>query len=165
MSIERAVGNIYLRDNKGGAGSHVRTHTHNHDHATFFFKDWWLVRAADTSGKEFVAQFCSPEYAELRSMYAQHAPEKLTRPVRFPDITGGGPPQFVVTFIGPNDSVPANGEEIIFAPIGHALLVTAEAPHELLCLGNDGYAGCVYAHRTPQGDIVQQFTGWPDSYV
>lgn len=165
MSTERAIGNIYLRDNKGGLGTHVPVHTHKHDHATFIFKDWWLVRAADTSGAEFVAQFCSPEYEDLRAMYAKYEPERLHRPVRFPDIEAAGMPQFVVQFIGPGDAVPAGAVEIVFEPIGHALLVTADAPHELLCLGDAGYAGCIYAHHTPQGEIVQQFTGWPESYV
>lgn len=163
--MERALGNIYLRDNIRAMGGHVPTHTHNFPHATFMFKDWWLVRGADDAGRPFVAQFCSEEFTELRAMYAKYEPEKLTRPVRFADIEVDGKPQFVVSFIGTHDTIPADAEEIVFAPIGHAVLITAEAQHELLCLGNAGYAGCIYAHRTPQGDIVQQFTGWEKAYV
>jgi hypothetical protein len=165
MSNERALGNLYLRSNIHAMGGHVPPHTHNFPHATFIFKDWWLVRGADHNGNPFVAQFCSPEFDELRAMYAKYEPEKLTRPVRFADVIVNGMPQFVVKFIGAYDAVPDGAEEIVFDPIGYAVLITAEAQHELLCLGNSGNAGCVYAHRTPQGDIVQEFTGWENAYV
>lgn len=45
----------------------------------------------------------------------------------------------------------------------HAL-IRKDVEHEITCL-EDGEFWCVYAHRTPQGDVVQIATGWPAAYV
>lgn len=163
--MEYASGNIYIRRNQRSLGGHVPAHGHGFDHTTFFPKGWWLVRGMRTDGTEFVAQYCSAEFVKLREMYARYEPETLTRPVRMPDIVVDGLPQFVVVFIGHNDDVPSGGEEIVFNPVAHEVLILKQARHELLCLHHDGDAACVYSHRTPQGKIVQTFTGWPDPYV
>lgn len=42
-------------------------------------------------------------------------------------------------------------------------LVKAEVEHEITALADDSEAWCVYSHRTPQGDVVQTFTGWEDA--
>lgn len=42
-------------------------------------------------------------------------------------------------------------------------LVKAEVEHEIAALADDTEAWCVYSHRTPQGDVVQEFTGWEDA--
>lgn len=39
-------------------------------------------------------------------------------------------------------------------------LVKAEVEHEITALVDDSEAWCVYSHRTPQGDVVQEYTGW-----
>lgn len=44
-------------------------------------------------------------------------------------------------------------------------LIKADVEHEITALEDNSEFWCVYSHRTPQGDIVQQFTGWVDSYV
>lgn len=43
-------------------------------------------------------------------------------------------------------------------------LIRAEVEHRIECL-EAGEFWCVYAHRTPQGDVVQEFNGWGPSYV
>lgn len=43
-------------------------------------------------------------------------------------------------------------------------LVRKDVEHEITFL-EDGECWCVYAHRTPQGDVVQVATGWPPAYV
>jgi len=43
-------------------------------------------------------------------------------------------------------------------------LIRKDVLHEFTALEDDTYMLCVYAHRNPQGEVVQQYTGWPDAY-
>lgn len=43
-------------------------------------------------------------------------------------------------------------------------LVRADWTHKITALADDTTFWCVYAHRTPQGDVVQHYTGWPEAY-
>lgn len=36
--------------------------------------------------------------------------------------------------------------------------------HRLTALQDGSLYHCIYAHRTPQGDIVQEYTGWAPAY-
>ena len=44
-------------------------------------------------------------------------------------------------------------------------LVRAGVEHEYTALEDGTEYWCVYSHRTAQGDIVQEFTGWGPSYL
>lgn len=44
-------------------------------------------------------------------------------------------------------------------------LIVAEDSHELTALVDDTVFHCVYAHRDPQGNVVQSYTGWLDAYL
>lgn len=43
-------------------------------------------------------------------------------------------------------------------------LVKAEVKHEITALEDGTEFWCVYGHRTPQGDVVQEFNGWSEAY-
>lgn len=43
-------------------------------------------------------------------------------------------------------------------------LVTADAKHEITSLEDDTEFWCVYAHRTPQGDVIQVYDGFDGAY-
>ncbi len=47
------------------------------------------------------------------------------------------------------------------------LLIEAHCRHEFKFLGGAerGYAWCVYSHRTPQGEVSIECTGWNPAYV
>lgn len=45
-----------------------------------------------------------------------------------------------------------------------SFLVKAEVTHEITALEPGTIAWCVYAHRTPQGEIVTEYTGWEAAY-
>jgi hypothetical protein len=45
------------------------------------------------------------------------------------------------------------------------VLIKAGVEHEIECDVDNSVFYCVYAHRTPQGEIVQEFTGWEKSYT
>jgi L-ascorbate metabolism protein UlaG (beta-lactamase superfamily) len=44
-------------------------------------------------------------------------------------------------------------------------LVKAEVEHEITALEDGTTLWCVYSHRTPKGDVVQDYNGWRNSYV
>jgi hypothetical protein len=69
----------------------------------------------------------------------------FTGPVRI-KATKPGEPTWEKTFIGP----------------AH-VLIKADWMHEITAL-DDAEFWCVYAHRTPQGDVVQEATGFEDAY-
>jgi len=50
------------------------------------------------------------------------------------------------------------------APHGKHFLVKADVTHKIIALTDEAEVWCVYAHRTPQGDVVQHFDGWMDAY-
>lgn len=43
-------------------------------------------------------------------------------------------------------------------------LVRADVSHEIMSTRDDTEFWCVYSHHTPQGDVVQEYTGWEASY-
>ena len=44
-------------------------------------------------------------------------------------------------------------------------LVLAGVEHRIEALEPDTVVWCVYSHRTPQGDVVQDWDGWGPGYV
>ena len=45
------------------------------------------------------------------------------------------------------------------------IMIRAEDTHELEAIVDDSMFHCIYAHRTPQGDVVQEYNGWTESNV
>jgi hypothetical protein len=45
------------------------------------------------------------------------------------------------------------------------LLIRKDVTHEITALEDGTECWCVYSHRTPQGEVTQIDTGWPDGYV
>lgn len=45
------------------------------------------------------------------------------------------------------------------------ILIKAGVLHRITALEAPSLCHCIYAHRTPQGDIVQEHDGWPEAYV
>lgn len=43
-------------------------------------------------------------------------------------------------------------------------LVKAEVEHAITALTDGTEYWCVYAHRTPQGEVVEDFNGWTEAY-
>lgn len=44
-------------------------------------------------------------------------------------------------------------------------LIRADVVHEFTALEDDSRIVCIYAHRNPQGEVVEQYTGWPEAYA
>ena len=45
------------------------------------------------------------------------------------------------------------------------VLILAKAYHRITALEDDTMAHCIYAHRNPQGEVVQEYDGWHDGYA
>lgn len=46
-----------------------------------------------------------------------------------------------------------------------SFLVEAKSRHLITALVDDTEVVCIYAHRDPQGGVVQAFTGWQPAYA
>ena len=66
------------------------------------------------------------------------------------------------------DAALPNGERVsreIGAADPHPyVLIRAGIEHRLTSLEEGTAYHCIYAHRTAQGDVVQDYTGWPAAY-
>lgn len=45
------------------------------------------------------------------------------------------------------------------------VLIKAGVRHRITALEDNTIGHCVYSHRTPQGEIVQEWDGWSPAYV
>jgi len=45
------------------------------------------------------------------------------------------------------------------------VLVKAGVCHRITALADNSRGHCIYSHRTPQGDVVEQYDAWGDAYV
>lgn len=45
------------------------------------------------------------------------------------------------------------------------VLIKAGVCHRLTSLEDGSKAQCIYAHRNPQGEVVQEYDGWTPGYV
>jgi quercetin dioxygenase-like cupin family protein len=53
--------------------------------------------------------------------------------------------------------------EVSLGP-GEWALVEAGKPHSIVAEVDDTLGHCIFSHRDPQGDVVQQYTGWEAAY-
>lgn len=44
------------------------------------------------------------------------------------------------------------------------VLIKADVCHRITALEDHSLGHCVYAHRSPQGDVVQEWDGWTPGY-
>jgi hypothetical protein len=54
-------------------------------------------------------------------------------------------------------------DRIFLAP--DTVWIRAEVEHEITSLRRGTTMWCQYAHQTPQGEIVQEYTGWQQAYT
>lgn len=57
-------------------------------------------------------------------------------------------------------------EVVKSAADGHNwVLIKAGVTHRLTALEDASVGHCIYAHRSPQGDVVEHYDGWPPAYA
>ncbi len=63
------------------------------------------------------------------------------------------------------DGKPEASAELRAADGLNWLLIRAGVRHRITALEDASLGHCIYAHREPQGEVVQQYTGWGPAYV
>ena len=52
----------------------------------------------------------------------------------------------------------------VLAP-GESAVIDADKRHRVTALKPGSEGDCIFAHRTPQGDVVQEYTGWEEAHM
>jgi len=162
--MDRISGNIFIRPNPMKLGHILTGHHHNFGHTTFFQAGWHLARRRFLDGTETITQHCSLEYRTTRALLERYDPQSIKRPVRGPDRIEEGRPRFDLRFIAQDEAVPDGFEEIIFDPLGYHVFAEALVEHEFAALSDNAELNCVYSHRTAQGEVTQEYTGFEAAY-
>lgn len=135
---EYVTGNLFIRthDYNLETGHVVKGHCHNFDHVTVFFTGTWEVTQFE------------------------------------PVLVDGKPKLHKVTREIGGEAREVNEPELIFKEkikirAGHShawCLIKAELVHELRLIEGPGAYGCFYSHRKPNGEVVEEYTGWRAAY-
>lgn len=48
---------------------------------------------------------------------------------------------------------------------GDSVVIEAERKHRVTALIEGSQGDCIFAHRTPQGEVVQEYTGWDEAHL
>ena len=146
----QVTGNIFTRwmHGRGGMapGTVISGHTHKFDHMTVLFSGRWRIR----KWYQRVAEDGTPvedEWVQLIDMVREGPFELLIE----------AQAQHEFTFLG--HFVPEWMEEYV-NKLSTEDAVAFRRRYEL----TQSKAVCVYSHRNPQGDVVEQYTGWEAAY-
>lgn len=152
--MEYVSGNVFIRQMEGRegfeAGHVVSGHTHKFDHTTILFSGRWRVRkwlpAVKDNGEPVLD---GNEQAWLCVIDREiEGPWSLL-------IEANAKHEF--TFLG--FPVP-EWMEVFLAKLAPDDAAAFRDQHNKSL----GKGWCVYSHRTPQGDIAQEHTGWHEAY-
>lgn len=70
-----------------------------------------------------------------------------------------------VTYVSLGSFRIERGDETVEVRQGELpVLIKAGVEHKMTALEDDSVYHCIYSHRTPQGEIVQRYTGWRHAY-
>lgn len=48
---------------------------------------------------------------------------------------------------------------------GDSVIIEAEYRHRITSLADNAEGDCIFAHRTPQGEVVQEYIGWDEGHL
>ncbi len=140
---EYASGNIYLRPAYlGNKGSKIHGHKHHFGHTMFF------TQAMPTLWEIF------KKWVEL-NIYQTKAQKQAEEDARssFGYVAE-------VKRVWPNGDI-----NYMKYRVGEHAFVEAECEHEITSLADRVRFTCIYSHRDPQGEVVQEMTGWEGSMM
>ena len=182
---ELQLGNIFNRPNVlPNVGDKVHGHYHNFDHVTLVSRGRVQIDAQIPTGKTMAAAL-----AWGRAREHWHTLDAAVTNAKDGRLDGEGHavayPLEVVTFLDAELAV-LQAEEVALKAAFDALLASPEATyrdmtvsleagemvtvyafvkHELTALAPNSVFNCIYSHHTPQGRIVQKWTGWDPAYA
>lgn len=138
---EFSLGNVQIRVNDlAEIGDRVPPHVHNFDHVLINIRGKCRVTLADPILDE-----------ESRPQYLKHLEKYL--PLNDRSIM---PPEMLEFF---------KHDQTLELHEGGFTLVPMEKLHTIEALTPDSLSFCVYAHRTPQGEVVPNFCGYIRAYL
>jgi hypothetical protein len=153
--MEWVSGNIYIRPMNNPNGmektSKIEGHTHNFDHTSIFFSGIWYVKRWKKAVDENGVQLKMPDGKEawvLMDEFEREGPFHLL-------IEANHKHEFI--FMG--FRVPDWMNEYL-SKLSEQDAQEFKDKYSLSL----GKAWCVYSHRTPQGDISLDHTGWDTAY-
>lgn len=141
--MEHDLGNIFVRTGTIAPGEQIVGHEHNFDHVTYCSVGRIRILGVDRDGTEYETVIEAGQYALVRA------------DVQHTLINEPGLPKEAKSIL---DSVLA---ELTDKFPGAAELVAELVSRHLAV---HAHYHCIYAHREPQGDVVQRYTGWPEAY-
>lgn len=158
-TAEFQSGNNFIRPNSlAKAGDVTHGHKHNFDHTTIVFAGSVAVKAKLPDGRVVEGTFDAPgqearrilaaRIADLADAVAEHGYGKGIR-ASIDALLAVAPPR-------PPDLPPADA-------VGY-FLVKAGVEHEITAREDGTIYWCVYSHRTPQGEVVQEYAGFEEAY-
>lgn len=139
--MEFRSGSIYVRQAPHllETGHVISGHKHNFDHTTFFGQGTWKVEqfgdVFDGDGKPVMVK----RIIKTPNVPDHEIEEQARVKLREVTIRGGAPHSFI--------------------------LIEADKYHTLTLLEGPGTYACVYSHRTHDGDVTPEYTGWNKAYV
>lgn len=96
----------------------------------------------------------------LGNIFVRQSP----KPLRIGEVVCGHAHNFDhVTFINRGAFRITRGQETVTVSAldeNPYILIKAGQRHELVALEDDSMYYCVYSHRTPEGDVIQEYSGW-----
>jgi hypothetical protein len=159
LAAERISGNIYIRPNAlTNAGDVTHGHKHNFDHTTIVFAGSIAVKATLPDGKVIERTFDAPGQESRRELATRIA--DLADAVKAHGISEGirEALESLLSIAPPRPPVLSRADAI------GSFLVKAEVEHEITAREDGTIYWCTYSHRTPQGEIVETYTGWREAY-
>lgn len=145
--MELALGNVFVRQGEIPVGGQVDGHTHNFDHVTACrsgrirvkgYRNNWLIAETVVEMGDVVLILADVEHT-------------LIQEPGMPPLVQAAVDDLKARLLA---ALPDAVKEI------EAAYAETQEAH-----GNvPAKYSCIYAHRTPQGDVVQQYTGWPEAY-
>lgn len=139
-------GNVFARPNmRESAGQEIQGHQHTFDHLAIFHTAW-RVDAVSPEGREVTRFFPKNSFGLIRAEW-EHKMTSLPHEV--------DPHQQALL-----DVVLAVATGVVSVDA----LLPAVAQWRKMHDWQPHTQWCIYAHRTPQGDVVQEYTGWSPAY-
>jgi hypothetical protein len=139
-------GNTFIRPNmRENAGEVIEGHSHNFHHLSILFSGW-RIEGVDQQGRPYSRDFKPGSFA----LIPKGVSHKLTAlPHEVETHTQALLDAMMAVAEG------RAGVETLAPAVAEWRRTHDAQPHVFWC---------VYAHREPQGDVVQDYTGWPDAY-
>jgi len=147
---QRVLGNIFIRENTIDPGGSVDGHTHNFDHVTVCFAGRIRVAGDDPyTAQHYETVLDAGSMCLIRSDINHTLTQEAGTPPLVASALADMKARLLAAIPGASDAIEAAFDQ--------ATEAASNVPARY---------GCIYSHRTPQGDVVLDYdSGWPGAYA